>query len=444
MPKGTSKKGKKVEAFIQKGLNSNTDGSGIMWKKNGTKFVHIKKGLKTFDDIIEAIEKAKLTEEDELVIHHRIGTCGETTALNTHPFLVSEDIKTMENIAGKFSLPAMAHNGVFYSYSSKNSRYNDTFHFVNEFLALPGLMTLLKERPKEFKDLFDTKIARNKLAFLFPDRDLLTVGDFVMDEGYLHSHEGYKVATHDVGGSSWKRPVNTPFKEVQPPRDYNTWEDYYAEQDRVLANRLASVEEFNNSYNSKAINAARPTVGNKKQKSQIVLYKNDIQITSKNHNHFIFILTNPIKDYPNLTLNQGYAFETMFEDDEPTNFIYEYPNGRELILIRNKEFLENSKYHVKEAFEDDYKALGSLVKHIAGNPSKSVLKKIERTLANQFNKTEVKFKNYGFFNRKDLCYLHRTYSVLYDTRQKLEAGKIIYISDDAKPKKQDALEARTL
>lgn len=48
-----------------------------MHKKEGEYFVHVEKGFFKFDELMAAIEKANLKDEDELVIHHRIGTSGK-------------------------------------------------------------------------------------------------------------------------------------------------------------------------------------------------------------------------------------------------------------------------------------------------------------------------------------------------------------------------------
>ena len=48
----------------------------------------------------------------------------------------------------------------------------------------------------------DRIIDTDKIALLFPDRDLELIGKWVEDNGYFHSNTGYKSYTFDRGGIS--------------------------------------------------------------------------------------------------------------------------------------------------------------------------------------------------------------------------------------------------
>ena len=426
LPKGTEKLSKEVESFVDKGITTNDHGSGIMWKKNGTKFVNIKKGLNSFDAIMEAIEKSKVTVDDELVIHHRIGTCGEKTALNTHPFLVSPDKTIMENTSGKFQLPAMAHNGIFHAFTNKNSRYNDTFHFVNEFLALPGLMTLLKEQPEKFRQLFSDKIGFNRLAFLFPDRDVLMLGDFVKCNGYFHSNDGFKEYVRDEGGSSFsnrnKGSNNCITRNLNPPEHIMSseeiWAEWYDEQERIA--NMNKIKYGPKAISTDALTKASRSFDNERR--QIVLYYNDIMITENNAHHFMFALIDTVESQPELRFAASYATEG-FENGEKDIFVFDYPKGKDLLLVNSEEFLMKTKYHVKKEFEVFYNSLDKLNKHTNGHPSKSLLKKMNNVLSKNWNKKTITFKDYGVFTWGDLNYYYSKHSKALAAKKEVDKAE---------------------
>lgn len=208
-PKGTSKNMEILEGFIRNGASSNSQGSGFAYKKNNETGVYINKGFFLVDDLIAAIEKLNLDDEDELIIHHRISTHGKVDKFNTHPFVVSEKQDEIIYLKGKVNKPVFAHNGIFSEYGDRNSDFSDTYHFCKRFLSIPKITNLLTRDPFLFESTFDRIIGHQKLVFLFPEKDkelyIVNVDSFTEDGGYYHSNGGYKSYVHDRGGSSWNR-----------------------------------------------------------------------------------------------------------------------------------------------------------------------------------------------------------------------------------------------
>ncbi len=408
-PRGTSKVSKKVEDFINEGVTSNTDGSGIMYKRHGTDLINIKKGLEGFDGIMEAIEAARLSDDDELIIHHRTGTSGLTNAINTHPFIISEDIQLMRSIEGSFNLPAMAHNGVFMEYTNKTSEYNDTFHFVNEFLAVPEVLALLRRDPVMFKRFFGAKIGTQRLAFLFPERDFMTFGEFLKDDGYFHSNIGYKTFTRDVGGSSNEKKEGKTCAIEQARKD--AWEDYYDRLDKMKENN----KNFNKMVRKAADNTLRngKTTGAEKYAKQVKFEPGDIPITKKNFHHFMFTLKAKII---NSAVDEStvYALEKYDEEDQ-FGYVFEYPRGKMLIRVNLGVFLQKAKVHVKEEFEMIYRPMKNLIDHCDREPSKSLMKKVQKRLNSGILKNEMKFKNFGIIQKTHLQHFSRMYGKSYQT-----------------------------
>ncbi len=203
LPKGKEKNGKVVEDFITSGFHSNTQGSGFMWKKANSNRIGISKGYFNLEQLLKSYKKMKFTIDDEVVVHHRIGTSGNKDGANTHPFYLHEDISICTKTEGLENLIAVCHNGVF-SHSKigkyMTTGYSDTVAFANKYMTQPGLIELLIHNPDTFESVTDDFVDSDKLCFLFPDKDLLMIGNYIEDDGYYHSNSGYKRYTRNVGG----------------------------------------------------------------------------------------------------------------------------------------------------------------------------------------------------------------------------------------------------
>jgi hypothetical protein len=236
--KGTLKSGEVVESFIRNGMKSQQDGSGFAFKRNGEKTITLSKAYFNIDMMLKAIAEVNLTEDDEMIIHHRTSTGGNDELLNTHPFVITpkfEDITVIDTVTKK---PVMAHNGIFSGYSEKvDKKFNDTVHWIQVWMTNPYFLTMIKNEPAKFKELYGTlsSLSYSKLAFIFPDKGIVTVGDFTEDGGYLHSNSCYKDYTRtDRGGVSGQRMIG--FKSW----DYDAGDEDY--------NNLYVHKKDNNSF----------------------------------------------------------------------------------------------------------------------------------------------------------------------------------------------------
>lgn len=217
-PKGTKKDSKEVIDFIKSGAGCNHDGSGFMYKRNGDNKIGIKKGYFSVSELIKDLKELKLTEDDELVIHHRIGTGGDNNAANTHPFVCSNNAKEVAILDGEIEKPCMVHNGIFSKleyYEYLNPKFSDTYAFARYILGEEHLLAIFNKDLNNFKHLFSSIINTGKIVVLQPDKDLVMLGNFIEENGYYHSNRGYCNYVYDRGGSS-SLSNNTNFTKNVP------------------------------------------------------------------------------------------------------------------------------------------------------------------------------------------------------------------------------------
>lgn len=352
-PAGTKKYTDEVESFIRSGFITNGDGSGFMYKKKGDSFVYVKKGFKDPLKLIEALKQAKLSDEDELVFHHRIGTSGLISAENTHPFVISNDHDTIINTNIKVDKPCIVHNGMFSvpRFQKMNPNFSDTYAFTRYILY--HTINLFKEETQLFLDNFDQIIGWSKMCVLFPDRDLIMTGNFDECNGYFHSNQGYKYHSHrDVGGKTeskdfiWSGKTNTPKLELPS-----------------------------------GILPCAPAA--KCNRMPITLEGTDIIITQFNYDHFFYTNKN-VKD------SLAYEFEG-FDQDALKNILWSSKSGTSLgtsgITVGPNALKDCFYYHPKKEYEAYYKEYLKLFSEL--KPSKNNMKKLFKILnTNKFRQFE--------------------------------------------------------
>jgi hypothetical protein len=204
-PKGTDKDSQYVKDFIVSGMKCNTDGSGYMYKRAGEKTITVVKGFfENYQELIDSITAQKLQKEDELVIHHRIGTSGKVTKENCHPFVLSKNHKECCALKITTEKLCLVHNGYFSSidhYMSLDRDFSDTYAFSRYVLSNPLLQQIMLTDKDLFRHLTRSIITSSKVAILHPEHDLIMLGDFIEDKGYYHSNHGYCRYVRNVGGS---------------------------------------------------------------------------------------------------------------------------------------------------------------------------------------------------------------------------------------------------
>lgn len=226
-PKNTDKNSDFLFKAIIKGSMTNRDGMGFAFKRNSTKKVYLSKGYKEVSALIDAIKSKKLGEQDELIVHARIGNKGAINEEMCHPFVASENVEEILLNDKYVDKPVFIHNGTFNKVSKVNSNYSDTYYFARDVIGKPAVMDFLIQDTKTFSEIMSDYLNNSRVAILFPntDRDLITLGTFIGDSGYLFSNIGYRDTTHyNVGGQSsfdWGEYWERKDEEDRRARQYN-------------------------------------------------------------------------------------------------------------------------------------------------------------------------------------------------------------------------------
>jgi hypothetical protein len=70
-------------------------------------------------------------------------------------------------------------------------------------LVNKNLLPIFVDKAKSKDFFFDSYILNNKLSFLFPDREMLLIGDFIEEtDGMMYSNEYYKTPYKKVDYSN--------------------------------------------------------------------------------------------------------------------------------------------------------------------------------------------------------------------------------------------------
>jgi len=188
---------KKINEYIKKGYAVNRDGLGFAYKKRSQNSVTIRRGFKSAEDIIDTLDSLKFSKDDELIIHLRMGTCGEKSIINNHPFPITKDVNLLTKEEIITSVGAFAHNGIMNPFSYSNSKYCDSYNFVRDFLFETttkddntkdfcyNVLYDIRQECKTLKGFYDVidkmpLFGSNRFAFL-TGRGLLVTGDWWRD-----------------------------------------------------------------------------------------------------------------------------------------------------------------------------------------------------------------------------------------------------------------------
>ncbi len=332
LPKGTPKYSDEVTAFIKSGFESNGDGSGFMYKRNGKDFISVNKGYFQLPLLMQAIKNVNLSNDDELVIHHRIGTAGLISAENTHPFIITnkhDDIIKLDTITSK---PALVHNGMFRDlkkYEALNPDFSDTYAFTR--YVMTNTIDLFKNETSIFEDCFKSMLGWSKICVLFPNRSLMMSGTFIQDNGYFHSTHAYKNnSIRDHGGQQMGFSI---------PTGNNN-----ATQHCSIANV---------------------------KKLPVGLNGDVIDITNFNCTHFTFKKKNTFG---------GKEYEMLSYDPEAETNVLEVNYGTYIStsVVRTDKLISDYEYIPKDEFKDFYLEYIMLVHRLT--PSKNILKYIYKKL----------------------------------------------------------------
>lgn len=172
---------------------ANPDGAGFMWADGKT--VRIRKGFMEWEDFADALaEEIPESKRKELaiVMHFRIATHGKVQPMCCHPFPISSDEKELQalRIESRFGI---AHNGVI-SGRITNDKRSDTMDFIARVVTPLMKMNPSFMRNDHALDLLEGACG-SKLAIMDNSGDLVTVGEFIEDEGVLYSNTSYLTFT---------------------------------------------------------------------------------------------------------------------------------------------------------------------------------------------------------------------------------------------------------
>lgn len=166
----------------------NPDGAGLMYFDPVLKKVHCEKGFNSSEELIvrlNLLDKEYDLTRLNIVTHFRIGTSGLKDALNCHPYPIYEDNKPVFNTD-----LAMCHNGILSDYNPpKDAKFNDTQNFIKQVLSKLN-KNFLYDSDKKL--LISELIGSNKLCFINSNDEIITIGNFINDDGYLYSNGNYK------------------------------------------------------------------------------------------------------------------------------------------------------------------------------------------------------------------------------------------------------------
>lgn len=395
VPKGKDKNIEDLKKFITKGMSTNTNGSGFMYKKDKTNIINIVKGYFKEEDIINDIATLDLQKEDELVIHHRTSTSGKVNEVNTHPFPITNNEKIAQLIVGQLKVPALCHNGIFQEYFKSGSDFNDTYHFTNDLIAVPEILSLIKRDHEKYMEIFKELMDFNKVAFLFPDKDMLLLGNFIEDNGYFHSNGGYKDYVYDAGGHNYSCSAAKRYPKHFVNSDNYTkdnGEDLFPKKDYQF-----------------------PDLSKGKKNTLLLFNPEMIKITNKNYKDFLLVCKED-DNKGNFIKNKGYVFEEFIEDTV-FNWVSSVDKEKTMQTLCWDNHKDNFRLYVKSTSREFYTGLYNLMVQVGKTPSPSMLKKIKRALERRKPDSYFKFKNYGHLRYNDLKYLYEYFTKKDDFKE---------------------------
>lgn len=198
-----------LKEAILSGYISNRDGFGFAIKRENnpnheleffrTVPLHGKEKL-TINQCIDKLLSKNIGENDEVMIHLRMGTSGKVIDENTHPFICDLTTKTDNLLEGKINYPMIIHNGVFSrtAYKITNEDMCDTYHVAKQFFSVPVVPYLVMKKRNWIKALFD-RFLSGKVCYMSNNAQIETIlfGDWPFQEkGIIFSNSGYKSYTN--------------------------------------------------------------------------------------------------------------------------------------------------------------------------------------------------------------------------------------------------------
>ena len=197
---------------------SNPDGAGFMYPYRGR--VRIEKGFMKLRDMEKRLAEVGKTIDltaTPIVFHYRIGTHGGNIPQNTHPFPVTSNRHSLLQTTIDSWLGCV-HNGVIHTVRPRKG-YSDTQEYIATRIAR-FRHNFIHDKKK--LGIIEAE-TMSKLAFLAPDGEIVTVGDFIhADDGCMYSNGSYNpYRWYSVGKKS-------AYKSTPIAKPYSWGDDYYS------------------------------------------------------------------------------------------------------------------------------------------------------------------------------------------------------------------------
>ncbi len=235
----------------------------------------------------------------------------------------------------------------------------------------------------------DTHVKRTKLAFLFPERDVLMYGDFIEDNGYFHSREGYK-----------EFKVSNFFGYAKPKA-----------KSTILASNLQSDEAWNryieekygpseNSFPTSLFSDITP-----KNELMIRFTHSQMRITDENFKHFYVVPNASSKSLSGKNIASGGMYE-IENFNEAASYCMLTSLGDNEVISVDRDILDYCTIYVQEKHRKNYSGINNLFKQIYQknclHPSPSMLKKLNLWAKEKEQYKFGSYKNYGNIFLNDL------------------------------------------
>ena len=163
---------------LRESFRRNSDGSGIAYTINN-KLV-IEKGIFDENQFVDAVRKAEVICDNNMIIHCRISTSGHKDYNNCHPHLIREDV-------------CVAHNGIISRLNGKETDNSDTVMYARDVLAKISTDDLVHN--EAIKELISRDIGSyNKFVLLdnLGEYTILNEAAGHWNNGVWYSNESYK------------------------------------------------------------------------------------------------------------------------------------------------------------------------------------------------------------------------------------------------------------
>lgn len=221
---------------ILSGYISNKDGFGFAIKRHNNHKSELEffrtvplygKEKLTIEQCIDKLFSKNIGEDDEVMIHLRMGTSGKVIDENTHPFICDPTTKTDNLLEGTINYPMIIHNGVFSrtAYEITNKDMCDTYHVAKQFFSVPVVPYLVMKKRNWMKTLFD-RFLSGKVCYMSnnPQIETFLFGDWPFQEkGIMFSNSAYK--NRNYYSSTFHN--HSPFVEYDNENDYyDNYEEY--------------------------------------------------------------------------------------------------------------------------------------------------------------------------------------------------------------------------